>query len=125
MAKKTYKTYSEKLKDPRWQKMRLQVLEREKFTCEDCKSKEKTLHVHHTFYTKGANPWEYDAQYLRCLCDDCHTKRADVEAVIYRTLGRLKGDNLTGFWNHCVRYMDFAFSSATDKTKKWLDGEML
>lgn len=66
------KTYSEKLKDPRWQKMRLQVMERDDFTCRDCKSKTETLNVHHSHYRKGAEPWDYEDRFLITLCEECH-----------------------------------------------------
>lgn len=65
-------SYSEKLKDPRWQRKRLEVLQRSDFSCECCQETEKTLHVHHKFYKKGAAPWEYDADDLQSLCEDCH-----------------------------------------------------
>lgn len=65
-------TYSEKLRDPRWQKMRLLIMERDGFTCRHCRSAEKTLNVHHHFYTKGAMPWEYETDDLITLCEDCH-----------------------------------------------------
>lgn len=68
------KTYSEQLKDPRWQKMRLRVFEREKFTCEFCGSTEKTLHAHHTRYKPGAAPWEYEDHEILCICEECHGK---------------------------------------------------
>lgn len=72
MAKKTY---SEKLKDPRWQKRRLEILSRSDFTCEDpgCGNKEETLHVHHLDYLSNAEPWEYPDEYLMVLCESCHT----------------------------------------------------
>lgn len=35
-------------------------------------SKERTLHVHHRFYEKNKNPWEYDNSALITLCDSCH-----------------------------------------------------
>lgn len=68
------KTYAEKLKDPRWQKLRLQILERDKWTCKHCGATDKTLHVHHVHYIKGAEPWEYDEDkhLLETLCCDCH-----------------------------------------------------
>lgn len=66
------KTYSEKLKDPRWQKKRLEVMEASKFTCDMCRSTEKTLHVHHVNYRKGAKPWDYELNEFKCLCEDCH-----------------------------------------------------
>ena len=70
MTKK--KTYSEKLRDPRWQKKRLRVLERDEWTCQGCGDSESTLHVHHRYYTKGAEPWEYPDGSLQTLCEDCH-----------------------------------------------------
>lgn len=63
-------TYSEKLKDPRWQKKRLQILNRDNWTCQKCLDKETTLHVHHLEY--NGNPWEVDNNKLITLCDDCH-----------------------------------------------------
>lgn len=65
-------TYSEKLKDPRWQKMRLQVLERDEWTCRFCGDKTKTLHVHHFCYAKSGNPWDVEDHALITLCEDCH-----------------------------------------------------
>ena len=71
MAKKTY---SEKLKDPRWQKQRLEVFERDQFTCQYCESTTKTLNVHHVEYQQGCEPWEYDLDMLVTLCEECHEK---------------------------------------------------
>jgi len=51
-------TYSEKLKDPRWQKKRLEILSRDKFTCQLCSDKETELHIHHNEYFPGKKPWE-------------------------------------------------------------------
>jgi hypothetical protein len=73
------KTYSEKLKDPRWQKVRLKVMERDGFTCRDCGSIDKTLHVHHSHYCKG-EPWETPAKFMLTLCDECHEERGQAEA---------------------------------------------
>ena len=39
------RTYAEQLRDPRWQQMRLRVLERDRWTC-DCGDSTTTLHVH-------------------------------------------------------------------------------
>jgi 5-methylcytosine-specific restriction endonuclease McrA len=65
-------TYSQKLKDPRWQRKRLEVLSRDEFTCRICKSTENTLHVHHIRYIKGREPWEYREFYFVTLCQHCH-----------------------------------------------------
>lgn len=65
-------TYKEKLLDPRWQKKRLEILQRDNFTCQLCKSKEKTLHVHHKKYISNMSPWEYNNDLLSTLCFECH-----------------------------------------------------
>lgn len=65
-------TYSEKLKDPRWQRKRLEVMQDADFSCERCGSTTRTLNVHHKKYRKGRNPWEYQRFELECLCEDCH-----------------------------------------------------
>jgi hypothetical protein len=68
----TAMTYSERLKDPRWQKMRLRILERDAFTCLDCGATDKTLHVHHSYYVKNRDVWDYPLFSLKTLCCDCH-----------------------------------------------------
>ncbi len=73
------KTYGEKLKDPRWQKKRLAVLQRDNWACLICGSKENTLHVHHGYYERGFDPWDYPADSLHTLCEGCH---ADVEVTM-------------------------------------------
>ena len=65
-------TYAEKLKDPRWQKKRLEILNRDKFECQGCGSTEKELHVHHCFYLKNTEPWDHPNKSLLTLCIDCH-----------------------------------------------------
>ncbi len=64
--------YSEKLKDPRWQKLRLEVMQRDRFRCVDCGRGDQHLNVHHPRYKRGLAPWEYPADELVTLCQDCH-----------------------------------------------------
>lgn len=66
------KTYIEKLRDPRWQKKRLKVLERDEWACQLCFDSESTLNVHHKYYLKGYNPWDYPMEALVSLCETCH-----------------------------------------------------
>ena len=70
-------TYSDKLKNPKWQKKRLEILNRDKFTCCFCGDKETELHVHHKSYK--SNPWESDNKELQTICKHCHllTHRLD------------------------------------------------
>jgi len=65
-------TYGERLRDPRWQKKRLQTLNEANWSCEICGDEKEELHVHHKFYFKDKDPWEYAYSDLQCLCDTCH-----------------------------------------------------
>ena len=76
------KSYSDLLKDPRWQKKRLGILQRDNFECRSCNDNSKTLHVHHTFYDKNISPWDYNNDDLITLCEDCH----EVWGMIEKTL---------------------------------------
>lgn len=109
------KTYSDKLKDPRWQRRRLEILNRDDWKCLACGNHENTLHVHHKKYT--GNPWEAPDEDLETLCERCHNAEAyreDYEnelIAIFRekitrayelkvfilTLSELSPDEYTGF----------------------------
>lgn len=69
MAKETY---SELLRNPMWQKKRLEILEREDFTCQLCSDKETELQIHHKEYHKGKKPWQYENTNFQSLCKYCH-----------------------------------------------------
>ena len=75
--------YFEKLKDPRWQKKRLEILDRDEWCCQRCGDNEETLHVHHRIYQYGKEPWEIDNDLLVTLCKDCH----DEESTYWKDLG--------------------------------------
>ena len=66
------KSYAELLKDPRWQKKRLEIMQRDKFTCQYCGATDKELQVHHLTYHEKVNPWEHRNDELVTLCKDCH-----------------------------------------------------
>ena len=83
------KTYAEKLRDPRWQRRRLEILNRSSFTCEVCEASDKTLNVHHRLYRKGAEPWEYADDELQALCEECHEAHHALEAVLKKALAKL------------------------------------
>lgn len=71
-------SYSEKLKDPRWQRKRLEILQRDEWCCRICFDTAATLHVHHRCYLAGHDPWEYDDQYLQTLCEHCHKRETEM-----------------------------------------------
>ena len=66
-------SYAEKLKDPKWQRKRLEILERDGWKCKFCGETEITLHVHHLFYLPKKEPWEYPNGFLLTICEDCHS----------------------------------------------------
>ena len=83
------KSYKQKLLDPRWQRKRLEVLNRARFECEDCGSGEDTLHVHHSYYERGVEPWDYPDESLHCLCAECHKAAQNLLTALHRQLGKL------------------------------------
>jgi len=68
------KNYSEQLKSPKWQKKRLEIMQRDGFKCVLCMNEDDTLAVHHKKYIKGRDVWDYDNESLITLCEKCHSK---------------------------------------------------
>ena len=67
-------TYSEKLRSPKWQKKRLEILSRDGWRCLFCGTETENLQVHHIIY-KRRDPWDYPDYLYQTLCDDCHDER--------------------------------------------------
>ena len=65
-------TYTELLRDPRWQRKRLEILERDEWRCTDCGDSTTNLQVHHRRYLYGKMPWEVPDHWLETLCESCH-----------------------------------------------------
>jgi hypothetical protein len=61
---------SDSYKNPKWQKKRLQILDRDGWKCVACGDEDSTLHVHHREYS--GEPWEVDDKSLQTLCEKCH-----------------------------------------------------
>ena len=57
-------------KDPRWQKLRLQRMEMDKWACVACLDSTSTLHVHHREYS--GRIWQSPLSDLQTLCESCH-----------------------------------------------------
>ena len=87
-------TYAEKLRDPRWQRRRLQVLDKADWMCEECGDASSEMHVHHKIYRKGRLPWGYEIWEYRALCLICHRDETQVrqelaELMIYMDIHEL------------------------------------
>lgn len=92
------KDYYELLSDPRWQRKRLEIMQRDNFTCQHCGSTDKTLHVHHKYYLTNKFPWDYCNTALITLCDDCHKEEHNNIEIPY-LIGEL---NKFGFTNKMI-----------------------
>ena len=109
--------YKEQYKDPRWQKKRLKVLERDEFTCFKCGSKNNTLHVHHNYYLKDHNVWEYPDSAFNTLCEDCHSlvkhynNQIEYVAILMLTGSILNKDNFI----YLDSYLISAIASSGEK----------
>jgi 5-methylcytosine-specific restriction endonuclease McrA len=79
--------YLEERKNPRWQRRRLSIFQRDDFTCRFCGDKDSELHVHHLAY--GKTVWGVSDDDLITLCRGCH---AAIESVLKETRRRLTWD---------------------------------
>lgn len=64
--------YAEKFKDPRWQKRRLEIFDRDGWSCRECGDDSSNLQIHHLHYEWGRDPWDYPDSELITLCEVCH-----------------------------------------------------
>ncbi|MGZ4955354.1 MAG: HNH endonuclease [Methylobacter sp.] len=100
-------TYSEKLRDPRWQRKAKAVKDRANNLCQDCGSAEP-LDAHHCYYTnmrQGFEPWEYPLSALRALCRTCHEARDRTEIrmrAFSASLTQVELDNLRTALDHAL-----------------------
>lgn len=79
-------TWIEQLRDPRWQRRRLDILQRANFSCEYCGRADLPLHVHHGLYHKGHAPWQYADDELKSLCEECHRDEHALREVLKQWL---------------------------------------
>jgi 5-methylcytosine-specific restriction endonuclease McrA len=79
--------YSKQLTDPRWQKKRLLIFQRDNFMCRLCHDEATTLIVHHLCYLPNVAPWDHPDILLLTLCDQCHKDNQAYDAIA--KLGRL------------------------------------
>lgn len=101
--------YSKLLRDPRWQRKRLEVLNDCEYRCQNCGATDKMLQVHHKHYVYGRKPWEYDKSELTCLCDTCHKelteKAKKIKGFVDSVIGFGLADSICGYlkclmWEH-------------------------
>lgn len=98
--------YQRKLRDPRWQKKRLELLAKADWKCQEpgCRRwifqhtehvhippdvEAPSLEIHHLYYEWGRDPWEYPDDAFLVLCDECHEERQAIERHIKKELVKM------------------------------------
>lgn len=61
-------------------------MERDDFRCQNCGNPDTTLNIHHKYYIKDRDPWEYPDLSLITLCDYCHAKEHTSKTEIEKDL---------------------------------------
>jgi 5-methylcytosine-specific restriction endonuclease McrA len=92
-----FMTYQEKLRDPRWQKKRLEIMQRDDFQCTCCGDRDSEIHVHHSYYEFGKEVWEYDNETLSTLCSSCHYQHTLSQKRIKELMRTIQYENLYQF----------------------------
>jgi hypothetical protein len=131
-------TYAEKLESPQWQRRRLEIYKLHDFTCQRCGNTQMQLTVHHRYYIKGREPWEYPDAALITLCSVCHKEAhemrdmllismcqfpLEVEVLMREALDALAdsmddpNDRLAKLrgWVECVKHRDLLLKAADRK----------
>ena len=75
-------------KDSRWQKKRLEIMERDEWACRSCGASGEgvTLNVHHIHYESGKAPWEYPEHMLVTWCEKCHAAIHDLQHMLLKRI---------------------------------------
>ena len=90
------KNFTDQYKDARWQKKRLEIMERDGFKCRSCgrgDGDEIMLSVHHAYYESGKKVWDYPNETLITWCQECHEKRHKCQKEIALYLSALSKDD--------------------------------
>lgn len=87
-----YVPYRQQILSPHWQKRRLEIMQRDGFTCQRCSNPDETLHVHHKQYIKGRMAWEYEDRDLVTLCHSCHESMPELETQTKNLIAALPLD---------------------------------
>ena len=106
-------------KDPRWQKKRLERFEAAGWECQQCRSKKKELNLHHYWYEKGSELWDYPDECFAVLCDECHVAWHEKKQFIDRQMRftLLEMDQVAGLiagFQCQLRGIDFVFEPEID-----------
>lgn len=111
------KSYAEKLRDPRWQRKRLEILQRSNFSCEACSATDRTLNVHHRIYRRGADPWAYADHELASLCEDCHQQEHSIRTRVEEVFAQLPPNEIEVVLGYAQARLAICWGLELDKQK--------
>jgi Zn finger protein HypA/HybF involved in hydrogenase expression len=111
-------TYQELLKSPHWQRKRLEIMQRDDFTCQYCGDKETTLNIHHLLYLPNSEPWQYESDCLITVCENCHSDEERLKDADQFLINKLC---LTGLSRHQLHVLSISlFRYLRSKSDKHL-----
>jgi hypothetical protein len=89
----------------RWQQKRLEILNRDGWKCRSCGAEGEgvTLNVHHAYYERDKDPWDYEDHLLVTWCEYCHS---NIHHTVRLLMKRLAGDNGFEMLGHALGYVD-------------------
>lgn len=103
--------------DPRWQKLRLETMQRDGWKCVACRRTDRPLHVHHKRYR--GRVWESPPQDLQTLCEDCHSDLGEhPKAGIWWEERQLGWPHSAVEYEHCPRCGSFDFVDYVEE-REW------
>jgi hypothetical protein len=105
--------YQETLRDPRWQRKRLKIMERDNWACAICGATDQPLNVHHLEYS--GEPWEIADSQLITVCEDDHKdieemvnylRKAVVHPKVFVGMKRICELLKDGEWHYIRRFLE-------------------
>jgi predicted transposase YdaD len=108
--------YKEQLQHPLWQRKRLEILQRDNFTCLNCKETEVQLQIHHLIYIKDLHAWEYPNSLLLTLCKDCHEAETEQKFIILLALSLFK--DICSLSNLSISQLSYIYPDIYDMQEK-------
>lgn len=117
------RTYTELLRDKKWQKKRLEVFQRDEWTCTKCSYKTdeyQSLHVHHKRYLAGYNPADYDLDDLETLCEECHRKEHGIIDVSEYDLALDEHDQVVSYDLRKLKRIGFSLKGYLEQDTEFL-----
>jgi hypothetical protein len=117
--------WSSAFRDSRWQKLRLEIMERDGWTCKSCGATGDgvTLNVHHAYYESGRAPWEYPTDTLVTWCEDCHGKIHEAQKAMAISIARNDVEYTGAPSTSIMEFMSGVFDSRFGGGPSWQIGD--